>query len=54
MLPTTHKTFKPLNHTFLITLLVLLFVMHTQAQIISTVAGNGTIGYSGDGGIATA
>jgi hypothetical protein len=26
---------------------------HSQAQIITTYAGNGTLGYSGDGGIAT-
>jgi hypothetical protein len=29
-----------------------LWCLNTNAQIITTVAGNGTYGYSGDGGIA--
>ena len=34
--------------------LILLFVyVHSSGQIITTVAGNGTYGYSGNGGIAT-
>ncbi|HEX7415234.1 MAG TPA: T9SS type A sorting domain-containing protein [Bacteroidia bacterium] len=41
---------KHLLFTFIITLLVI----NINAQIISTVAGNGTAGYSGDGGSATA
>ncbi len=35
-------------------LVVTLLVKNTSAQIISTVAGNGTYGFSGDGGSATA
>lgn len=35
-------------------LLIILQTKQTQAQIITTVAGNGTQGYSGDGGQATA
>jgi hypothetical protein len=34
--------------------LISLFCLNTKAQIITTVAGNGTAGYSGDGGQATA
>ncbi len=35
------------------TLLVLVFYIHTNAQIITTVVGNGINGYSGNGGQAT-
>ena len=35
-------------------ILALAFYLHTNAQIITTVAGNGTAGYSGDGGQASA
>ena len=38
----------------LIPLLALVLCLHTKAQIITTVAGNGIGGYSGDGGQATA
>jgi sugar lactone lactonase YvrE len=37
----------------IITLSVLAFCLNTNAQIITTVVGNGTFGYSGDGGQAT-
>ncbi|MBL7692189.1 MAG: T9SS type A sorting domain-containing protein [Flavipsychrobacter sp.] len=40
------------HFSFLISLLCL--VLHTSAQIITTVAGTGTYGFSGDGGPATA
>ncbi len=35
------------------TLVLFLFVSKGQAQIITTIAGNGTAGFSGDGGVAT-
>ena len=38
----------------LITLLAVAFCLNARAQIITTFAGNGTIGYSGNGGQATA
>ena len=38
----------------IITLLALAFCLNTNAQIISTVAGNGTAGYTGNGGQAAA
>ncbi len=37
----------------LITLIILAFCLNAGAQIITTVVGNGTAGYSGDGGQAT-
>ncbi len=37
-----------------ITLLAVAFCLNTNAQIITTVAGNGTTGYSGDGGASIA
>ncbi len=40
--------------TYIFTLLVLFVFRSIQAQIITTIAGNGSIGYSGDGGPATA
>jgi sugar lactone lactonase YvrE len=36
-----------------ITILVMAFCLNTNAQIITTVCGNGTAGYTGDGGAAT-
>ena len=36
-----------------ISLFLSVFALNTNAQIITTVAGNGTAGYSGDGGLAT-
>ncbi len=36
-----------------ITILVIAFCLSTNAQVITTVAGNGTFGYGGDGGAAT-
>ncbi len=42
-----------LMKNFLIILTLLFSGVATKAQIINTVAGNGTVGYSGDGGIAT-
>ena len=38
----------------IITLSTLIFAINIQAQIITTIAGNGINGYSGDGGAATA
>jgi len=38
----------------LITLLAIIFCLQTNGQIITTVAGNGTAGFSGDGGQVTA
>jgi gliding motility-associated-like protein len=43
------------NITFVKSLVLSLFLLHNiclQAQIITTIAGNGTHGYSGDGGLA--
>jgi gliding motility-associated-like protein len=40
------------KHIFIAWVLVLLFPISVNSQIISTVAGNGTGGYSGDGGPA--
>ena len=47
---------KHLNTKFSIaslTIIYLLFAFTSKAQIITTVAGNATSGYSGDGGKAT-
>ena len=44
---------KHLKFLFTITILFILFSLNAKAQIITTVAGNGTQGFSGDGGLAT-
>ena len=41
------------RNKFEMTLVALVFCLSTNAQIITTVVGNGTAGYSGDGGQAT-
>lgn len=42
------------SHLFYLLLAVTLFSTNANAQIITTIGGNGTAGYSGDGGPATA
>lgn len=45
---------KNFQKTLFLTAVCLIVCLHTYAQYISTVAGTGTAGYSGDGGPATA
>ena len=40
---------KLLNSSYLVGVFTFLFSLNTNAQIITTVAGNGTQGYNGDG-----
>ena len=41
------------KHLFIVLLSVLLFTTHVHGQVISTIAGNGVLGSTGDGGPAT-